>query len=189
MKKSTKILGWLISILLMSLLILFLFPVQKAVVFYYEKTSNQAAYLPLESGESFQIIFTHSIHLSDVIEKYRMTEDNQIEQYEIVFEQFGIGMPSNAGEGEEFVYENGKYHIKNISRIFPSMNIRNGETVSRHRLVWGEEQHRVWFNDYFPPGAWYTVKVEDLTLWQIMKGVKIHEGGKGSGSALSKRTR
>lgn len=166
-----------IPIFFLILYILFFYPVQTAVVFYYEKTSQQTAYLPLASGKTFQIIFTHSIHLSDVIEKYRVTTDNTIEQYEIVFEQFGIGMPSNAEEGEEFVYENGRYHIKNLKRIFPSMNIRNGETVSRHRLLWGEEgeQQMIWFNDYFPPGTWYTVKVEDLTIWQLMKGVKIRE--------------
>ena len=27
----------------------------------------------------------------------------------------------------------------------------------------------------FSPGDWFTVKVEDLTLWQLMKGVKIHD--------------
>ncbi len=92
---------------------------------------------------TFQIIFTHSIHLSDVIEKYRVTKDNKIEQYEIVFEEFGIGMPSNAEEGQEFVYEDGKYHMKNLNNIFPSMNIRNGRTVSEHRLVWGEKMSNI----------------------------------------------
>ena len=43
--------------------------------------------------------------------------------------------------------------------------------------LYGEKmtQHKVWFNEYFLPGDWFTVKVEDLTLWQLMKGVKIHD--------------
>lgn len=165
-----------VSFLVLIPLFLFFIPVQKAVVFYHENTTKISAYLPIDSGETFQIIFTHSIHLSDVVEKYRITKDNKIEQYEIIFEQFGIGMPSNAEAGQEFVYEDGKYHIKNLNNVFESMNIRNGRTVSEHRLVWGEnDQHMVWFNDYFSPGACYTVKVEDLTLWKLMKGVKIHD--------------
>lgn len=179
MKKKVTVLLLIVSFLVLFPLFFFYVPVQKAVVFYHEHTSKISAYLPINSGESFQIIFTHSIHLSDVIEKYRVTKDNKIEQYEIVFEEFGIGMPSNAEEGQKFVYEDGKYHVKNLNNIFPYMNIRNGRTVSKHRLVWGEnEQHKVWFNEYFAPGDWFTVKVEDLTLWQLMKGVKIHDWGK-----------
>lgn len=176
MKKIKIVLLLIISFLVLIPLILLYIPVQKAVVFYYENTPKISAYLPIDTEETFQIIFTHSIHLSDVVEKYRITKDNKIEQYEIIFEQFGIGMPSNAEAGQEFVYEDGKYHIKNLNNVFESMNIRNGRTVSEHRLVWGEnDQHMVWFNDYFSPGAWYTVKVEDLTLWKLMKGVKIRD--------------
>ena len=163
-----------------GVLLFFKLPVQKAVVFYEQKTGEIAAYLPVETGDTFQIIFTHSIHLTDVVEKYRVTEDNEIVQYEIIFEEFGIGMPNQAGEGEIFTYENGKYHIKNMNNRFPYLNIRNGKTVSRHRLVWGEEgEYQVWFNDYFLPGGYYTVKVENLTLWQASKGVKIRVGQDG----------
>lgn len=157
-----------------GVLLFFKLPVQKAVVFYRQNTDEIAAYLPVEVGDSFQIIFTHSIHLTDVVEKYRVTDDNEIVQYEFVFEQFGIGMPNHAREGEIFTYEDGKYHIKNMNNRFSQLNIRNGKTVSRHRLVWGEQgEYQVWFNDYFIPGGYYVVKVEDLTLWQALEGVKI----------------
>ncbi len=160
MKKKVTVLLLIVSFLVLFPLFYFYVPVQKAVVFYHEHTSKISAYLPI----------------NDVIEKYRITKDNKIEQYEIVFEEFGIGMPSNAEEGQKFVYEDRKYHVKNLNNIFPYMNIRNGKTVSKHRLVWGDnDQHKVWFNEYFLPGDWFTVKVEDLTLWQLMKGVKIHD--------------
>lgn len=161
-------------ILACGLYLFFKLPIQKAVVFYYRNTDKIVAYLPVDTGDTFQIIFTHSIHLTDVVEKYRVTGDNEIVQYEFIFEQFGIGMPNNAREGEIFTYEDGKYHIKNMNNRFPYIKIRNGKTVSRHRLVWGEEgENQVWFNDYFIPGEYYTIKVEDLTMWQALKGVKI----------------
>lgn len=72
-----------------------------------------------------------------MVEKYKVTDDLQIEQYEIIYEEFGIGMPSNAGENEEFIYEDGKYHIRNMKHQFESLNIRNGKVVSNHRLAWG----------------------------------------------------
>ncbi|MFD1851975.1 DUF1850 domain-containing protein [Oceanobacillus bengalensis] len=177
MKLPKLILPLLIALLL--LLILLFVPFRTALVFYKENTSTVEALLPIKQGETFQIIFKHSIHLTDVVEKYKITSDLNIQQYEFVYEEFGIGMPSNAEEGETFEYIDGKYYIKNMSNIFPTMNIRNGKTVSEHRLVWGteenEEAHMVWFNDYFEPGAWFTVKVERLSLWDYLKGVKIHE--------------
>lgn len=173
---KVKLLISLIIILLVIMLSLTI-PVKTAVVFYEENTDEIAAFLPLKIGETFDIIFTHSIHLTDVVEKYQVTEDLNIMQYEIIFEHFGIGMPSNA-EGEEvFEYKDGKFHISNLNNHFESMNIRNGRTVSEHRLLWqtdkDETQNMVWFNDYFDPGAWFTVKVEKLTIMQYLKGVEI----------------
>lgn len=170
----------MISALLLIFAILFFIvitvPTQKALVFYEEHTSEIAAYLPLQKDTTFQIIFVHSIHLTDVVEKYEITNDNQIKQYEMVFEEFGIGMPSVVGDNEEFVYEDGKYHIKSMDNIFPSLNIRNGKTVSKHRLVWHDnEKHVVYFNDYFTPGDWFTVKVDTLTLLQTWNEVKIRD--------------
>ncbi|MEQ6388650.1 DUF1850 domain-containing protein [Bacillaceae bacterium S4-13-58] len=166
--------------LVLLIIIGFLFiPFKIALVFYEENTSNQIAFLPLNKGDTFQIIFTHSIHLKDVVEKYRVTEGLTIEQYEIIYEEFGIGMPSNAEEGATFEYKDGKYHITGLNNVFSSMNIRNGKTVSKHRLVWkyknSDEEHIVRFNDYFEPGAWYRVVVQRISLWGYLKGEKIHE--------------
>jgi len=185
-KKYIKVF-WIFSIIIIPIsIVLFFIPFQKALVFYVEDTDQVKAYLPIQAGDPFQIIFTHSIHLKDVVEKYRLTENGEIEQYEIVYEEYGIGMPSNAEEGENFVFENGKYHIKNMNKVFPSINIRNGRIVSEHRLVWGlNEEHIVNFNDYFTPGAWYTVKYDTLSLWNILKGVKIDDESTRSDSIIN----
>lgn len=170
---------WIFTFIVIVVLFLgFLFiPIKTVLVFYSENTSDIAAYVPIQPGRSFQIVFVHSIHLTDVSEKYLVTEEHQIKQFEMVYEQFGIGMPSNAQEGEEFVYENGKYHIKNMNHLFDELKIRNGKTVSQHRFIWEEKsggEQLVYFNDYFEPGAWFTVKVKRLSLYQTWKEVKIH---------------
>ncbi|WP_010097724.1 DUF1850 domain-containing protein [Ornithinibacillus scapharcae] len=130
----------------------------------------------MQEGNSFQIIFTHSIHLTDVVEVYDILSDGSIRQTEIVFEEYGIGMPSDALEGENLVIKDGKKHIKNMNRVFPYINLRNGKVVPRHRLIWGgHNEYMVWFKDYFEPGARLTIKMDKLSLWQLLKGVKIHE--------------
>src|SRR5690625_3855892 len=99
-KISIKIL----LLLMFSLLGLSLFfPFQTSLVFYSQQNHVLRAYLPIEVDDKFQIIFTHSIHLTDVVEKYEVQADLTIKQYEMVFEEFGIGMPSNAKEGETLV--------------------------------------------------------------------------------------
>jgi hypothetical protein len=171
---SKKILLFMILFIFISM-ILFI-PYRTGLIFYEENTTNIKAYLPLKKEDKFEIIFKHSIHLTDVMEKYVITDNLNIKQYEMVYEEFGIGMPSSAEGGEELVYKEGKYHLTNINNIFPSINIRNGKTVSEHRLVWGDkDKHMVWFNQYFLPGSWFTVKVKKLSLWQLMKGEKIHD--------------
>lgn len=166
-----------IFILMGIMLLVFVFiPFRTSLVFYEVNTNNVRAYLPIQAEDTFQVIFTHSIHLTDVVEKYQVLPDKDIKQYEFVFEEYGIGMPSNAGEGERFVSEDGKYYIKDMNLIFPSINIRNGKTVSEHRLAWGpHEEHRVFFNDYFEPGESLTMKVSKLSLWQLLRGVTIRD--------------
>jgi len=169
---------WKLVTLCVSFLIVFtliFIPFQTALVFYKENTDKMEAFLPIGKGDAFQITFTHSIHLTDVVEKYHVTDDLLIEQDEIIYEEFGIGMPSNAEEGEEFVYEDGKYHVKNLNNIFLTMKIRNGKTVSENRLSWekGNEKKKVWFNKYFEPGDWFTVKIDKISGWDYLKGVKI----------------
>jgi hypothetical protein len=169
----------LIVIILLGFIAFLLFPFKSALVFYEENTDHIVAFLPLKEGDYFDIIFTHSIHLTDVVEKYHITNESTIMQDEIIFEHFGIGMPSNAEEGQIFEYKDGKYHISNLNNEFESMNIRNGKTVSEHRLRWKrkdmDEEMMVWFNDYFDPGAWFTVQVDRLSLLQYLRGVKIGE--------------
>jgi len=170
-----KWLGIIILIIIVSALLFI--PFKSTLVFYEKNTDNIAAYIPLKSGETFQIIFVHSIHLTDVTEKYELTKDKQIKQSEMIFSDFGIGMPYEVKEHEEIFYEDGFYHLINMDNRFDSMKIRNGKTVSKHRFVWseGNKEHMIKFNDYFEPGAWFTVKHDKLSMLDLWKEVKIRE--------------
>src|SRR5699024_12832182 len=101
---------YILSILIIMMFVIFI-PTQPSLVFYQENTDQIAAYLPSKKEQCFQIIFTHSIHLTDVVEKYEITNNNDILQDEIVYEEFGLGIPYNAEEGQDFAYDAGKYHI------------------------------------------------------------------------------
>ena len=153
-------------------------PTGKALVFYNKETDEIIAYRPVTEGDYFNIIFVHSIHLTDVTEKYVIIDNDKIKQYEMVFSQFGIGMPSEVEDDEEIYYKDGFYHITNMNHIFESLHIRNGKTVSEHRFVWEDEdrkEHQVYLNDYMEPGASFELKVGKLSLIDRWKEVKVDE--------------
>lgn len=167
-----------ISVFVIIIVSLLFVPFKSVLLFYKENTKEIVAYVPLKSEDTFQIIFVHSIHLTDVTEKYELTKDSQIKQYEMIFSDFGIGMPYEVKDHEEINYEDGFYHVINMDNRFDSLKIRNGKTVSKHRFIWneqGEKEQKIDFNDYFEPGAWFTVRSCKLSMLDMWKEVKIHE--------------
>ncbi len=168
----------IVSILFVSavcIVLIIMFPWKQALVFEEGRTKQQVAYLPMADGDAFDIIFVHSIHLTDVTESYVVT-GQQIEQKMIRFSQYGIGMPAEVHEGERYEYKDGMHHLYVNDVYFDSMNIRNGKTVSNHRLVVkrrGEREKQLQFNDYFVPGDWYAVSIQKLSLWQLWRGVEM----------------
>src|SRR5690625_7445838 len=104
---------------------IYLVPLTSALVFYEERSPVIRAYLPLEADDTFMITFTHSIHLTEVVEKYRLLETSEIEQYEMVFEQYGIGMTSCVGSGETVMYVEGNYYVSTAELYVHEVILRN----------------------------------------------------------------
>src|SRR5699024_11970405 len=61
-------------------------PFRSALVFYKENTNHIEAFLTIDKGDGFQIIFKHSIHLTDVVEKYEVMDNYDIKLNKIVYE-------------------------------------------------------------------------------------------------------
>ena len=69
-------------------IILAVIPSQQAIVFQPNYTSDKLAYIPVKNMDDFKIKYTHSIHLSDVIESYKITPSKSIQQYELRQEKY-----------------------------------------------------------------------------------------------------
>jgi hypothetical protein len=155
------------------LAIILVIPYKQALVFEYQNSGRVLAFLPLKKEDTFKIKYTHSIHLSSVIESYRITEKNQIQQYELMYEDFAIGMPANAGEGEIFEKKDGKYYIKNMKRVFPSFDLRLGKVKANHTIIYDEKLYPL--SNSITPGTWIHIQVKRINLIQSLKGVNILE--------------
>lgn len=141
---------------------------------YDGKTKQAYGYARLDQSKTFQIHYTHSIHLSTVIEMYQITRDKAILQTETAYRDFGIGMPNNALEdGEDFVVEDGVYKIKNMKRRFEKIDLRIGQVRANHNLYVGK--HSVFLAEIAGAGTWVTFIPETYTYWQLWRGVDVFE--------------
>lgn len=164
---------FLALLIVASIAIIFIIPIKQAIVFEYENTGNVLAYIPLKEQNQFKIKYTHSIHLSDVVESYRITKDGNIKQYELMYEDFAIGMPENASDGEIFEQKDGKYYIKNMNRVFPLFDLRIGEVRANHTVIFKEKEYPL--SNYIEPGTWIRIKTKKINLIEYLKGVNILE--------------
>lgn len=172
-KKHIKAIIFLLPLILLFITILVFIPLKQALVFEYQNTGRVLAYIPFSKEQTFKIKYTHSIHLSDVVESYKELDDGQIQQYELMFEDFAIGMPSEAAEGEVFEEKDGIYYIKNMNRVFPHFDLRIGKVRANHRVIYDNKEYPL--SNYIEPGTWVRIKIEKLSFFQLLKGVNIIE--------------
>lgn len=170
-KKHRNRLILLVPLILLFITILLNFPFKQALVFKYQNTDKVLAYIPFSEEKTFKIKYTHSIHLSDVVETYHGREDGQIELDELMYSDFAIGMPSNAEDGEVFEEKDGKYFIRNMNRVFPHIDLRIGQVKANHTIIYGNKDYPL--SDYIEKGTWVRIQMKKLNALQQLKGVNI----------------
>jgi len=171
MKKS-KIIAF--SLIMVSIFLLSAFiPYKWSFVFFEQRTTHTVAYIPLQKEKTFQFRYTHSIHLSDVLETYKVTESNDIQISSLEYEDFAIGMPSGAGKGENFVERDGKYYITNMSQVLPSFNLHIGD-IDRD-LAFRYVNYEYNLKNYLTRGQTYTFQVARLSLVDQLRGARLRE--------------
>ncbi|MGM9927312.1 MAG: DUF1850 domain-containing protein [Bacillus sp. (in: firmicutes)] len=169
MKKNTLFILLLVLFILLGCFI----PYRNGLVFLDEQTKQLLAFAPLKQNQSFQIQFTHSIHLSPVVETYEVTAANELKLIEFSYEDFAVGMPSQAEAGEKFVQANGKYYIKNMNRIFPYIILRVGEVKANHMVIMNDRI--IPMTRFTEPGSIVEMKMVKLSVWDQWKGVNIDD--------------
>lgn len=161
----------LIVLILISSAFLFI-PLKRSIVFINNETDSLSAY-SLLTQPRFQIKYTHSIHLSEVYESFEVLPDNTLKMTELEFEDFNIGMPSNAGEGEVFVEKDGKYFIKNMDRRIPEFSILIGDVDAGLSLIKDGKEYDL--KKTLVRGKTYTFRIQRLSFFQQLKGVNIDD--------------
>lgn len=113
----------------------------------------------------FMIRYIHSIHLTPVEELYTV-KDNTIILNELHYDTYSVGMPSELNYGEKFNIKNGRFVISNMNRVFSNINLRTGQVISNHTLIFNKD--KIELNKITSPGSWIRFEVRKCNIIDLI---------------------
>ncbi|MCH7320334.1 DUF1850 domain-containing protein [Solibacillus sp. MA9] len=165
---------WLVLIIILVTTAIGFIPYERSITFTETRTEQPILYyLPLNDELNFQIVFTHSIHLTDVIESYQVLTNNELKLLSMQYEDVAIGMPSSAEEGQTLTYENGRYTLRYDDAKLKDFTLHIGDVDYKLNL-----QHKnevIALKEKLTRGKSYVLKIKKLSFYQKMKGVELYE--------------
>ena len=125
-------------ILLLAAGIVFTVPAVSVLSLSNRKNSKQRYYSREAFLNGFEISYTHSVNKGRVHDKYKKTEDNQLELNSTVFVSYGAGIPE-PGEtpGAKFIVRDDGYEITELHRVVPKLTMAVGIIANHGFLING----------------------------------------------------
>ncbi|KZE38325.1 RocC [Bhargavaea cecembensis] len=150
-------------------------PISDAFVFTETRSENPAIhYIRQTEGDRFVIRYTHSIHLSDVVETYEVTGDRRIRLVRMEYEDLAIGLPGHAEEGETFTAEDGHYTLEYENRVLDSFVLFVADIDTDLEFRYGDRGYDL--KKHLDRGSSYRFELRQLSLLDLVKGVKMNGG-------------
>lgn len=160
----------IIFLILGSCFLFFSLPLVTVFSFTETKTNNpQVFYINVQKDKNFKIRFTHSIHLTDVLESYQVTKSNKIKLVSMEYEDVAVGMPAYAEEGQKLKYENGKYLLSyDDEKIIDNFTLYVGNIDMDLYFIYRNETYNL--KKELKKGRSYLFEVKKISFYQLMKG-------------------
>lgn len=165
---------WVFIILVFLSIIVCFIPFERSIIFTETRVENPVQhFLPLDSENEFQLIFTHSIHLTDVTESYKVLSTDEFQLLEMVYTDVAIGMPGHAEEGQTLHYEDGVYTLQYNDAKIEEFTLHIGNVEYKLNL-----QHKgkiIPLKKNLIRGKSYLVTIQKLSLYDKLKGVELDD--------------
>lgn len=159
-------------IFVIGIIIALFYPYRYVLYFQDPYSKELLAYLPIEEEDQFQIKYTHSVHLSDVYEEYKIKEEI-LYPLELIYEDTAVGMPANAGEGETFEMKDGKYYISNLQGRYETITLAVGQVRANHTIIYQGQSYEL--KKYVGAGKIVTIAADRITNWKLLEGAEMNE--------------
>lgn len=118
-------------------------------------------------------MFTHTIHLTDVVEHYRALPDGHIQLVSMQYSDVAIGMPAYAEDGQTLIYEDGLYTLKYDDQKLREFNLYIGAVDYELQLQYEAQSYNL--KEQLQKGHSYKFSIERISIFEYLKGEKIHE--------------
>ena len=159
------------TILVFVIIIFFLYmPIFKVFSFTETRIHNpQLFYINVSKETLFQFRFTHSIHRTDVLENYEITNSNKLKIISMEYEDVSIGMPAYAEEGQSLIYEDGKYTLYYDDKIIDNFTLYVGNVDYDLYFLYDGNEYNL--KQDLNRGSSYLFEVKTVSLIDKLKGV------------------
>jgi len=169
-----KRLALLIIIILVLGIIFFVSPMFTVISFTETRTNNpQMFYINVSKENGFQIRFTHSIHLTDVLESYEIQGSKELKLVSMEYEDVAIGMPAYAEEDQTLTYENGKYTISYKNKTLDNFTLYVGDVDYDLYFRYNDKEYNL--KNALERGSSYLFEVKTVSIYDKLKGVLIED--------------
>lgn len=155
-------------ILLLVILILVLFFPLKLLLATDYKTDEYIKAWRVKDN-SFSVVYTHSVQLTEVIEIYDI-KGEQIILKESYFKSYGAGLPATTPYSFEITDKG--FRIYDINQIMDNLIYRTGAEIANHRLIIGNKEYR--FLDFSNPrsGIKFSVKRVPFMIFIVKECIR-----------------
>lgn len=155
-----------ISIILLLLIIISFIPIKVLLAEDY-KTDEYIKEWRVKNGESFTILYTHSVQLTPVTETYRI-EGEDIILTDSFFYSLGAGLPSTTPY--KFRLRDGGFEIYDIDEKMECLVYRTGAERADHKLIFEDREYD--FLDFSKPRTGIRFKLKNTPIFSyILKEV------------------
>ena len=164
----------LISAILIIVFVVVFIPIFKVFSFTETRTNNpRMFYINVSKENGFQIRFTHSIHLTDVLESYEIQGSKELKLVSMEYEDVAIGMPSYAEEDQTLTYENGKYTISYKNKTLDNFTLYVGDVDYDLYFRYNDKEYNL--KNVLERGSSYLFEVKTVSIYDKLKGVLIED--------------
>ncbi|MFP3917757.1 DUF1850 domain-containing protein [Lysinibacillus telephonicus] len=154
----------------------FLFlPIHQVFSFTEIRTNHpEKFYINISDENVFQIRYTHSIHLTDVLETYEIADANNLKLVSMEYEDVSIGMPAYAEKGETLAYEDGRYILSFEDKVLSDFTLYVGDIDLDLYFLYDDQSYNL--KSFLQRGKSYLFEIKKVSLIEKWKGAVFDHG-------------
>lgn len=123
-------------------------------------------------GETFDVLWTHSVTLQPVIETYRLEKPGKIPLVQMIFDDNGPNLPARPEFNQKWTISGGKFIVTNYDLVFKRVPVVIGAIIANHTLCYDGKKTQL--KDVYRPGGYVHIGLtRDFLPKYILKEVEL----------------